>query len=134
MQRANASDVDYLGVGSVYRHALERRRRRADRRRRPAPARARAAPPVAAIGGIDLARLAEVRATGVAMAAVISAVANATDPARAARELVARWEGGDAMTIVLSIGTSHPWNVAGVGRDLIVGERLMCASSRRSPA
>ncbi|HVR47702.1 MAG TPA: bifunctional hydroxymethylpyrimidine kinase/phosphomethylpyrimidine kinase [Candidatus Binatia bacterium] len=28
------------------------------------------------------------------------------------------------MTIVLSIGTSHPWNVAGVGRDVIVGERL----------
>jgi hydroxymethylpyrimidine/phosphomethylpyrimidine kinase len=24
-------------------------------------------------------------------------------------------------SIVLSIGTSHPWNVAGVGRDLIVG-------------
>jgi hydroxymethylpyrimidine/phosphomethylpyrimidine kinase len=27
-------------------------------------------------------------------------------------------------TIVLSIGTTHPWNVAGVGRDLIVGEHL----------
>ncbi len=26
--------------------------------------------------------------------------------------------------IVLSIGTSHPWNIAGVGRDLVVGERL----------
>ncbi len=26
--------------------------------------------------------------------------------------------------IVLSIGTSHPWNVAGVGRDLVVGTRL----------
>jgi hydroxymethylpyrimidine/phosphomethylpyrimidine kinase len=26
--------------------------------------------------------------------------------------------------IVLSIGTSHPWNVAGVGRDLIVATRL----------
>jgi hydroxymethylpyrimidine/phosphomethylpyrimidine kinase len=26
-------------------------------------------------------------------------------------------------TIVLSIGTSHPWNVAGVGRDLVVGEQ-----------
>ncbi|MGA7285894.1 MAG: bifunctional hydroxymethylpyrimidine kinase/phosphomethylpyrimidine kinase, partial [Candidatus Cybelea sp.] len=23
--------------------------------------------------------------------------------------------------IVLSIGTTHPWNVAGVGRDLVVG-------------
>jgi hydroxymethylpyrimidine/phosphomethylpyrimidine kinase len=27
-------------------------------------------------------------------------------------------------TIVLSIGTTHPWNVAGVGRDLIVGGEL----------
>ncbi len=26
--------------------------------------------------------------------------------------------------IVLSIGTSHPWNVAGVGRDLVVGANL----------
>lgn len=26
--------------------------------------------------------------------------------------------------IVLSIGTSHPWNVAGTGRDLVVGTRL----------
>ena len=26
--------------------------------------------------------------------------------------------------IVLSIGTSHPWNVAGTGRDVIVGTRL----------
>jgi hypothetical protein len=25
------------------------------------------------------------------------------------------------MEIVISIGTSHPWNVAGTGRDLIVG-------------
>ena len=26
--------------------------------------------------------------------------------------------------IVLSIGTNHPWNVAGIGRDLVVGTRL----------
>jgi hydroxymethylpyrimidine/phosphomethylpyrimidine kinase len=26
--------------------------------------------------------------------------------------------------IVLSIGTSHPWNVAGVGRDLVIGSEL----------
>jgi len=26
--------------------------------------------------------------------------------------------------IVLSIGTSHPWNVSGIGRDLVVGTRL----------
>lgn len=27
-------------------------------------------------------------------------------------------------TIVISIGTTHPWNVAGVGRDLVVGSVL----------
>jgi hydroxymethylpyrimidine/phosphomethylpyrimidine kinase len=26
--------------------------------------------------------------------------------------------------IVLSIGTTHPWNVAGVGRDIVVGDEL----------
>ncbi|MEO7202441.1 MAG: thiamine phosphate synthase, partial [Candidatus Tumulicola sp.] len=47
--------------------------------------------PAAAIGGIGAANLAEVARTGVAMAAVISAVASAPDPAAAARELVAIW-------------------------------------------
>ena len=28
--------------------------------------------------------------------------------------------------IVLSIGTTHPWNVAGVGRDLVVGSAKKC--------
>jgi len=28
--------------------------------------------------------------------------------------------------IVLSIGTTHPWNVAGVGRDLVVGAAQKC--------
>jgi len=28
--------------------------------------------------------------------------------------------------IVLSIGTTHPWNVAGVGRDLLVGSAKKC--------
>ena len=33
-------------------------------------------------------------------------------------------ERGLVSTIVLSIGTSHPWNVAGVGRDIAVGGAL----------
>jgi len=91
VRRANRDDVDYLGIGSVYStHSkgdagepigIEGLRRLA----------AASAPPVAAVGGIDLARLAEVRSTGVAMAAVISAIA--TEPRAAARALVARWEG-----------------------------------------
>jgi thiamine-phosphate pyrophosphorylase len=48
--------------------------------------------PVAAIGGIDATNLASVRATGVAMAAVISAIADAPAPAAATAQLVALWE------------------------------------------
>ncbi len=91
--RANAADVDYLGIGSVFPTAskadagapigIEGLRSLAAQTRLP----------VAAIGGITLQKVAEVRATGVAMAAVISAVAAARDPRGAARELVAAWDG-----------------------------------------
>jgi thiamine-phosphate pyrophosphorylase len=88
---ANAEDVDYLGIGSVYATASK-----ADAG---APIgidglRALAAEswsPVAAIGGIGLARIDEVRAAGVAMAAVISAIADAPDAKAAAQALVERW-------------------------------------------
>ncbi len=49
--------------------------------------------PVVAIGGITAQRLPEVRATGAAMAAVISALAQAPDPALAARALNDAWAG-----------------------------------------
>lgn len=49
--------------------------------------------PVAAIGGIDLARLRRVRETGAAMAAVISALAGAADPEATARAFVQAWNG-----------------------------------------
>ncbi len=91
--RANAGDVDYIGAGSVYRTQSKSDAGEPigiDGLRRLARA---AAPPVAAVGGIDLDRLAEVRATGVAMAALISALANSDEPERTARELVARWDG-----------------------------------------
>ena len=53
---------------------------------------ARAAPrPVVAIGGIDLPRVADVRAAGAAGFAVISAVAGAADPESAARALARAW-------------------------------------------
>jgi hydroxymethylpyrimidine/phosphomethylpyrimidine kinase len=31
------------------------------------------------------------------------------------------------MAVVLSIGTTHPWNVAGIGRDLMVGREWGCS-------
>jgi thiamine-phosphate pyrophosphorylase len=49
--------------------------------------------PVAAIGGISLATVPRVRETGAAMAAVISALAAASDPEAAARAFVRAWAG-----------------------------------------
>jgi thiamine-phosphate diphosphorylase len=50
--------------------------------------------PVIAIGGIEADHLAGVRAAGAAGFAVISAVAGAADPERAARRLVEAWRAG----------------------------------------
>ena len=95
--RAKAADVDYA------RHWLPSFRRL----RKPTPAHRsvstdcarsprRRILPVAAIGGITVQNVADVRATGVAMAAVISALSAARDPRSAAGELVAAWGGGSA--------------------------------------
>ncbi|HVS46573.1 MAG TPA: thiamine phosphate synthase [Verrucomicrobiae bacterium] len=88
---AQAMGVDYVGVGAVFPTA--------SKGDAGAPlgigglARVAAATtlPVAAIGGIDASNIARVRATGVAMAAVISAIADASDRQRAAAELVSLW-------------------------------------------
>lgn len=93
---ANVQDVDYVGIGAVYATASK------DDAGAPIGIdglRAIAAEswcPAAAIGGIGLAQLDAVRATGVSMAAVISAVASAPDPGVAARALVERWHAGRA--------------------------------------
>ncbi len=88
---ANRLGADYIGVGSVYATGskidagdpigIEGLQRVASV----------AAMPVAAIGGITSRNLAAVRQTGVAMAAVISAIAAAADPGLASRELVRQW-------------------------------------------
>ncbi len=88
---AHAAGADYIGIGAVFATASK------DDAGAPIGLdglRAVAAActlPAAAIGGIGAANLADVARTGVAMAAVISAVASAPDPAAAARELVAIW-------------------------------------------
>lgn len=89
---ARTAGADYLGVGSVYAtpskddagepigiEGLER-------------IASIASLPVAAIGGITLENVGNVRRSGVAMAAVISAIANADDPRAAAAALVRAWE------------------------------------------
>lgn len=89
---ANRLGADYIGVGSVYATAskadagdpigIEGLLRVASV----------ATMPVAAIGGITSRNLAPVRQSGVAMAAVISAISAAPDAGLAARELVAQWK------------------------------------------
>jgi thiamine-phosphate pyrophosphorylase len=91
VRNANAAEVDYLGVGSVYAttskddagapigiEALTRLARLS-------------AIPIAAIGGISAHNLPAIRGSGVAMAAVIGAIASAADPRTAAAQLVALW-------------------------------------------
>jgi len=96
VRAANASGVDYLGIGSVFPTSSK-----ADAG---APigieglrqlARASAVP-VAAIGGITATSIPEVRRAGAAMAAVISAIAGAPQPRRATEELLGDWTRSEA--------------------------------------
>jgi thiamine-phosphate diphosphorylase len=89
---AELAGADYLGIGPVYRTfskedagepiGIDALRRIASVTRLP----------VAAIGGITSANLGEVRRSGVAMAAVISALSEAAEPRNAAAQLIAIWE------------------------------------------
>jgi thiamine-phosphate diphosphorylase len=88
---ANGADVDYLGVGSVYATA-SKNDAGAPLGTASLEVLVRAARvPVAAIGGISAATIPEIRRTGAAMAAVISAVSAATDSRQATCELIAAW-------------------------------------------
>ena len=91
---AEAGGADYLGVGAVYPTATKSDAGAPIGIAGLARVAAATGLPVAAIGGIDLANLSEVRATGVAMAAVISAIAGARDPQAAAEALVFAWNEG----------------------------------------
>ena len=89
---AEAAGCDYIGAGSVYTTAskddagepvgLDGLRAIASATRLP----------VAAIGGINAENVPAVRDSGVAMAAVLSALASAHEPNAAARRLVEMWE------------------------------------------
>jgi thiamine-phosphate pyrophosphorylase len=91
VRRAGDADVDYVGIGSVFATlskpdagapiGVGGLRRLACGTNLP----------VAAIGGITAGNLSEIRASGVAMAAVISAISAAPQPGRAAAQLIACW-------------------------------------------
>ena len=88
---AGAGGADYAGVGAVYASASKSDAGTPIGIGGLKAIAAATALPVAAIGGIDVGNLPDVRAAGVAMAAVISAVAQASDPVAAARQLVEAW-------------------------------------------
>lgn len=88
---ATQAGVDYLGIGSVFATVSKRDAGTPIGIAGLRSLAARTTVSVAAIGGIDATNLAQVRSCGVAMAAVIGAVANSANPRRAAEELVALW-------------------------------------------
>ncbi len=88
---ASTRDVDYLGVGAGYATGSKDDAGAPiglDGLTRVAGA---TTLPAAAIGGIDAVNLGAVARTGVAMAAVISAIANDPDPGAAALRLIRIW-------------------------------------------
>lgn len=91
---ASPSAVDYIGVGPVF--ATGSKSDAGEPIGIAGLQRVAAATmlPVAAIGGISLEAIDAVHASGVAMAAVISALAYAESPKAAAQAFVARWERG----------------------------------------
>jgi thiamine-phosphate pyrophosphorylase len=84
-------EIDYLGVGSVFATASKSDAGEPIGIEGLRAVAAATKLPIAAIGGINAENIDEVHATGVAMAAVISALSSASDAGAAAHELVERW-------------------------------------------
>lgn len=92
IRAAAGAGADYAGVGAVFATASKPDAGEPIGIAGLRDALADAAIPVVAIGGISAQNIGDVARTGAAMAAVISAVAGAPDPQRAAAELIALWE------------------------------------------
>jgi thiamine-phosphate diphosphorylase len=87
-----AGDADYLGVGSIFATGSKNDAGEPIGLDGLQAIAACTMLPIAAVGGLTAARLPEVRRSGAAMAAVISAVAGAPAPRSAARELIEAWQ------------------------------------------
>jgi len=90
-RRAQLVGADYIGVGSVFATGSKLDAGDAIGLATLSEIVRAVKLPVCAIGGLDETNIADVRATGAAMAAMISAFARAKDPAQMAAQLVARW-------------------------------------------
>ncbi len=86
-----ARAADYIGVGSVYATSSKSDAGNPIGLAGLKEIAAATALPIAAIGGITAENLRDVRETGVAMAAMISAFSSAADPRKAAAALVGIW-------------------------------------------
>ena len=86
-------DVDYLAVGAMFPTDTKERTRPAGLSTLSA-VKATASVPLVAIGGINLANVAQVIRAGADAACVISAVVGAPDPEAAARQLIAAMHSG----------------------------------------
>lgn len=96
---AREEPVDYLAYGPVFGTASKQSEWSARGLSVLAEIAKIASPhPLVAIGGIDVRNAASVAAAGADGIAVISAVANASDPAQAVRELVSSFQSGDRCT------------------------------------
>ena len=94
LARALAERVDYVAYGPLFGTASKDTGYAARGLAALREIAARCVPlPLVAIGGIDAAHCAPVRAAGASGFAVISAVADALDPLAAVRALVAAWQG-----------------------------------------
>ncbi|HEY9179159.1 MAG TPA: thiamine phosphate synthase [Candidatus Baltobacteraceae bacterium] len=89
---ANGADADYLGVGAVYATGSKADAGDPIGVSGLQDVANASTLPVAAIGGITLDVLPQIRASGVAMAAVLSAISAAADPHAAAAALVHAWD------------------------------------------
>ena len=89
---AEAAGCDYIGAGSIYATASKHDAGEPIGLGGLRAIVSASGLPVAAIGGITSENLRDVRDTGVAMAAVISALAAAGDPRAAAERLVEIWD------------------------------------------
>jgi thiamine-phosphate pyrophosphorylase len=91
LDAARSQPIDYVAFGPVFGTASKRSEWDARGLERLREVAARATHPLVAIGGIDASNIASVRVAGAASAALISAVADAPDPAAATRYLQARF-------------------------------------------
>jgi thiamine-phosphate pyrophosphorylase len=97
LDATRSEEVDYVAYGPVFGTRSKDSPFSARGLEAVADAVRRAAPrPLVAIGGIEAGDIAALRAIGVAGVAVISAVASAADPERAAARLVAAFDGPTA--------------------------------------